>query len=145
MTLKIALVDAGPLIAYYAKGDEWHKASQQFFATFSGKLITSEPVVTEVMWNLSSDWRVQNEFLDDLQNELYTVAPLTRPDFKYIAELNEKYKNVPGDFADLSIVAISERFGLLDVVSLDVDFDIYRAYGRKKYAQLFPKYNSPPK
>ncbi|MBA3995041.1 MAG: VapC toxin family PIN domain ribonuclease [Cyanobacteria bacterium DS2.3.42] len=139
MALTVALIDAGPLVAYYNKGDRWHSSAQRFFEIFKGKLITSEPVVTEVMWHLSVDWHVQNAFLDDLQRELFTVASLTPPDFKYIAELNEKYKDLPGDFADLSIVALSERFHLLDVVSLDADFDIYRAYGKKKFVQLFQK------
>jgi len=139
VALKDALIDAGPLVAYYNKGDKWHGAARNFFESFRGKLITSEPVVTEVMWLLAADRRVQNEFLMDLQNELFIVASLALTDFKYIAELNEKYKDLPGDFADLSIVALSERFGLLNVVSLDADFDVYRAYGKKTFRQLFPK------
>ncbi len=139
MALTVALIDAGPLVAYYNRGDKWHSAAQKFFEIFKGKLVTSEPVVTEVMWHLSTDWRVQNAFLGDLQRELYTVASLSPLDFKYIADLNEKYKDLPGDFADLSVVALSERFQILDVVSLDADFDIYRAYGKKKFVQLFQK------
>ena len=145
MTLSAALIDAGPLVAYYNKNDKWHNTSRAFFEAFKGKLITSEPVSTEVMWLLNADWRVQNEFLNDLQKELFVLASLIPADFKYIAELNEKYKDLPGDFADLSIVAVSERLALLNVVSLDADFDIYRAYGKKRFVQLFPKHESPPK
>ena len=139
MRLAEALIDSGPLVAYYDKGDKWHRAAQIFFESFKGKLITSEPVVTEVMWLLSADWRVQNEFLMDLHNGLFLVNALTMTDFKYIADLNEKYRDLPGDFADLSIVALSERFELLNVVSLDADFDIYRAYRKRNFKQLFPK------
>jgi len=140
-----ALIDAGPLVAYYNKGDRWHAAALKFFESFKGKLITSAPVSTEVMWQLSADWRVQNEFLKDLQNELFVVASLSPSDFEYIAELNEKYCDLPGDFADLSIVALSERLGVLNVVSLDADFDIYRAYRKKAFKQLFPKWELPAK
>ncbi|MBC7997654.1 MAG: PIN domain-containing protein [Leptolyngbya sp.] len=140
MAFTEAFIDAGPLVAYYNKGDNWHKTAENFFETFKGKLITSEPVATEVMWLLSADWRVQNEFLMDLQKELFLVASLTVPDFRYIAELNEKYKDLPGDFADLSIVALSQRFEVFNVVSLDSDFDIYRSYGKKAFRQLFPKH-----
>jgi predicted nucleic acid-binding protein len=139
MPLTEALIDAGPLVAYYNQGDKWHTTTKKFFEIFKGKLITSEPVSTEVMWLLSSDWRVQNEFLSDLYNELYQIRPLIPADFKYIAELNEKYKDLPGDFADLSIVAISERLGIQNVVSLDSDFDVYRQYRKKTFKQLFPK------
>jgi len=140
MTLTVAFIDAGPLVAYYNRGDKWHAMAQRFFESFKGRLITSESVVTEVMWLLAEDWRVQNELLEDLQKELYQIIPLTLPDLKAIASLNKKYRNVPGDFADLSIVALSERLEVRDVVSLDADFDIYRAYGNKTFNQLFPKW-----
>lgn len=139
MGLTVALIDSGPLVAYYNRGDKWHAAARKFFDVYKGKLVTSLAVSTEVMWLLGGDWRVQNEFLKDLQNELYTVESVIPQDFRYIADMNEKYKDVPGDFADLTIVALSERLGVVNVVSLDADFDIYRAYGKKPFKQLFPK------
>lgn len=142
MPLTVAFIDAGPLVAYYNKGDNWHSLAQKFFESFKGRLITTEAVITEVMWLLADDWRVQNELLEDLQKELYQVIPLTLPDFKAIASLTKKYRNVPGDFADLSIVALSERLEVRDVVSLDADFDIYRSYGKKAFNQLFPKWEN---
>lgn len=145
MALTVALIDSGPLVAYYNKGDEWHISARKFFESFKGKLVTSVAVATEVMWLINQDWRVQNEFLNDVQKELYFVENLVPSDFKYIAELNEKYRNLAGDFSDLTIVALSERFGLLNVVSLDADFNIYRSYGNKSFNQLFPKWEPPVK
>ena len=129
MPIQIALIDAGPLIAYYDGGDAWHKAAKEFFDKFRGQLVTSEPIVTEVMWLLKRDRAVQKEFLSDLANGLYTVKSLELADFNSIIELNEKYKDVPADFADLSIVVLSARLGIKNVVSLDSDFDIYRTAG----------------
>jgi uncharacterized protein len=140
--LVVALIDAGPLVAYYNGSDKWHRAAKKFFEEFRGKLVTSEPVVTEVMYLLDTDWRVQNEFLSDLTRELYHVEALTITDFQYISELNEKYKDLPGDFADLSIVAMATRLNLLNVVSLDADFDVYRNLS-KTFNQLFPKWDQP--
>jgi uncharacterized protein len=137
-----ALIDAGPLIAYYNGGDKWNVTANKFVESYRGQLITSEPIITEVMWNLKTDWRVQNEFLSDLQKELYTVESLVLTDFKYLSELNEKYEDLPGDFADLSIVALSTRLGILDVVSIDGDFDVYRSLG-KTFNQVFPKWEEP--
>lgn len=139
MPITETLIDSGPIIAYYNKSDRWHTLVRNFFETFKGKLVTTEAVATEVMWLLANDWRVQNEFLHDLQIELFTVVPLNLSDFAYIAKLNEKFKDLPGDFADLSIVALSERLSVDNVVSLDSDFDIYRAYGRKTFQQLLLK------
>ena len=139
MPLVTALIDAGPLVAYYSKGDKRHTIARDFFEKFQGSLITSEAVVTEVMWLLGGDWRVQNEFLCDLRKGLYEVLSLTAVDFESIAALNEKYKDLPGDFADLSIVVLSKRLNVLALVSIDGDFDIYRSYGKKPFKQLFPK------
>jgi len=38
-----------------------------------------------------------------------------------IAELFEKYSNLPADFADLSLVTISERCDIPQIVTLDRD------------------------
>ena len=145
MPLIEALIDSGPLVAYYNGSDKWHSDARAFFETFKGRLITSEPVATEVMYLLEKNRRVQNEFLSDLSKELYTIESLVVTDFKYIAELNEKYKDLPGDFADLSIVALSERLGLRNVVSLDADFDVYRNLGNKPFIQLFTEWKQPGK
>ena len=140
MAHAVALIDSGPLVAYYNRSDKWHARARKFFESFKGRLILSEPVATEVMYLLDGDWRVQNEFLSDLHTELYTLEPLKISDFAYIAKLNEKYKNLPGDFADLCLVALSDRLSLLNVVSLDADFDVYRNLGGKPFIQLFPKW-----
>ncbi|HEY9757258.1 MAG TPA: hypothetical protein V6C97_18970 [Oculatellaceae cyanobacterium] len=55
------------------------------------------------------DREAQQEFLSDLAKELYVVKPLVPRDYSRIAVLHEKYKNVPADFADLSIVALPDR------------------------------------
>jgi predicted nucleic acid-binding protein len=134
-----ALIDSGPLVAFYNEDDSWHLVARKFFEGFKGKLITTEPVATEVMYLLEADRRVQNECLSDLHEELFRIESLTVGDFKFIAELNEKYKSLPRDFADLSILAVSLRLKLTNVVSLDSDFDIYRSLG-KKFTNFFPKW-----
>ena len=77
------------------------------------------------MWLLSSNWRTQNELLLDLARELYECVPLLTQDFTRIAELNARYADLPGDFADLSLIAISERLDISAIATFDSDFDIY--------------------
>ena len=55
------------------------------------------------MYLLSSDYRTQNEFLNDLAQKLYRSIPLLPEDFTRIKQLNEQYADLPGDFADLSL------------------------------------------
>jgi predicted nucleic acid-binding protein len=57
------LVDTGLLVAFYDAADQHHNAVVQFYATCTARLITTIGCVTEVMWLLSPNWQVQNEFL----------------------------------------------------------------------------------
>ncbi|MBZ0187613.1 MAG: PIN domain-containing protein [Candidatus Obscuribacterales bacterium] len=136
--MKNTLIDAGPIIAYFNRGDRWHQQIRSFLSTFKGQFVTTAPVVTEAMWLLRQDIAVQNEFLFDLAKGLYTVENLLPEDFDRMARLNKKYSDVPADFADLSLVVISERLDIEEILSLDSDFDIYRRLGRKSFKRIFP-------
>jgi predicted nucleic acid-binding protein len=99
--------------------------------------VTTVGCVTEVLWLLASDWRVQNEFLTHLANNIYECESLLPQDFARIAELNAQYADLPGDFSDLSLVAISERLNIAAIATLDKDFDIYRRYRKQPFERVF--------
>jgi predicted nucleic acid-binding protein len=130
------LIDAGPIIAYYSAKDKWHSRVKSFYETFTGQLVTTCPVVTEAMHLMRANYLVQNELLSHISRGLYTVVPLEPPDFARMAELNIKYAEIPCDFADLSLVVVSERLDIKDVASLDSDFDIYRRFRRGAINQV---------
>lgn len=104
----IILIDSGILVAYYNQSDRVHEQVKAFLEQSTSRLVTTLVCISEVMWLLASDWRVQNEFLTDLSKELYEWVQLIPNDFERIAALNTQYADLPGDFADLSLVAISE-------------------------------------
>lgn len=143
MTPSLILVDAGPLIAYYNQNDPWHKRVLDFFNSCTSQFVTTDCCLTEAMWILKADHFVQNELLLDLSRGLYLNESLQPTDFSRIAELNSKYADVPADFADLSLIAISERLDISAIVSLDKDFDIYRRLGKQKFVRVFPKGQKP--
>jgi uncharacterized protein len=133
----LSLIDSGVLIAYYSAADRYHSQVCHFLEGCTSQLITTHSCVTEVMWLLSSDLRTQNEFLLDLAKELYECVPLLPRDFTRIAELNTQYADLPGDFADLSLIAISERLDIAAIATLDSDFDIYRRYRKQPFERIF--------
>jgi predicted nucleic acid-binding protein len=140
-----ALIDSGPIVAYYNGEDDWHAIAVEFFEKFKGQLVTTEAVVTEVMYCLAQDVDSQSEFLADLHREIYRTEPLAPSDYRLVDELNRKYSDVPGDFADLSLIVIAERLNCVEIVSLDSDFDIYRAYGKTTFKQLLSQLKKPRK
>jgi predicted nucleic acid-binding protein len=54
------------------------------------------------------------------------ISELTQAHERRMQELMERYKNVPIDLADSSLVAISESLKLMRIFTLDSDFRIYR-------------------
>jgi uncharacterized protein len=133
----LILVDSGILTAYYSATDNYHLQVCRFLEGCNSRLITTHSCVTEVMWLLSSNWRTQNEFLLDIAKELYECVPLLPQDFTRIAQLNAQYADLPGDFADLSLIAISERLNVGEIATLDGDFDIYRRYRKQPFDRIF--------
>ena len=133
----IILTDSSILVAYYSAKDNYHDSVCYFFEQCSSELITTTACVTEVMYLLSSDYRTQNEFLNDLAQKLYRSVPLLAQDFARIKQLNEQYADLPGDFADLSLIAISERLNISAIITLDSDFDIYRRYRKEPFERVY--------
>jgi uncharacterized protein len=108
-----------------------------FLGSYTGRLITTLACVTEVMWLLASDYRVQNEFLLHLSNQIYECEALQLRDFVRIAELNTQYSDLPADFADLALVAVSERLNISAIATLDKDFDVYRRFRNQGFERVF--------
>lgn len=133
----IILTDSSILIAYYSAKDNYHDSVCRFFEQCTSELITTLACVTEVMYLLSVDYRTQNEFLSDLAQTLYQCISLLPEDFTRIEQLNEQYADLPGDFADLSLIAISERLNISAILTLDSDFNIYRRYRKQPFERIF--------
>jgi predicted nucleic acid-binding protein len=133
----IILTDSSILVAYYSAKDNYHNSVFNFFEQCSSQLITTIPCVTEVMYLLNKDYRTQNEFLNDLAQKLYQYIPLLPEDFTRIRQLNEQYADLPVDFADLSLIAISERLNISAIITLDSDFDIYRRYRKQPFQRIY--------
>lgn len=133
----VIIVDSGILVAYYSVKDRYHQQVRVFFERCTSDLITTTACVTEVVWLLSPDWRIQNKFLQGVARGVFEPIPLLSEDFLRITELNERYADLPGDFADLSLIAISERLDIPAIATLDSDFDVYRRYRRQPFERVF--------
>jgi uncharacterized protein len=123
MTHSVILVDTGILVAFYDQIDRHHNQVVQFLGNYRGRLLTTVGCVTEVMWLLAADYRVQNEFLRHLSEQIYECEELQKKDFLRIAELNQQYSDLPADFPDLALVAVSERLNISGIATLDKDFN----------------------
>jgi len=133
----LILIDSGIIVAFYDAKDRYHQQVIEFFSICTSQLITTVACVTEVMWLLAPDIRVQNEFLSALATGVFITANLTPDDYIRIAELNQIYQDLPGDFADLSLITISENLKISAIATLDKDFDVYRRYRSQPFVRVF--------
>jgi predicted nucleic acid-binding protein len=121
------LVDAGPLVALIHEDDHEHRACKETFAHFNEPLGTVWPVLTEAMYLLSFSLAAQSALLEMIESGVVEILPLDTSDIPRIRELMRKYRDLPMDLADASLVRVAERERLRRIFTIDRrDFQIYR-------------------
>jgi uncharacterized protein len=130
-------VDSGPLVALFDKDDAHHARSLDFVRRLAGEAVSNLAVVTEVVYLLDFSPRVQIDFLTWIRRGGLTLVELEAADFDRIIELLGKYRDLPMDFADASLVTICERLDIRHVASFDRDFSIYRFRNRLMFRNVF--------
>ncbi len=135
------LIDSGILLSYYLQQEPLHQAVVAFFDQNAAQLNTSPICIAEVFWLLGnpSDPRVlaaQNHLLGAVSRSGIEAINLLPEDYARSAELNQRYADRPGDFADLTLVTLSERLNVAEIRSLDSDFAIYRRFRREPFRRV---------
>ncbi len=125
------VVDAGPLIALFNSRDRYHQVVLDFVRDFNSHFISNHAVVTEVTHLLDFSVNTQLNFLKWIQKGGIHIQAILDEDLDRIITLTAKYRDRPMDFADASLVALSERMGIRDIATLDQDFYVYRLRNRK--------------
>ncbi|OGL46742.1 MAG: pilus assembly protein [Candidatus Schekmanbacteria bacterium RBG_13_48_7] len=131
------LIDSGPLIALFDKDDRYHQQAINFIRKFEGELITNYAVITEVTHLLDFSVRVQIDFLHWILSGGITPVDVLNEDLNRIVELTGKYLDLPMDFADASLIVLSERMKIKEVASIDKDFGIYRTRDKQRFHNVF--------
>jgi uncharacterized protein len=131
------VVDSGPIIALFDAGDAHHDRALEFVRRTRARLISSLAVVTEAMYVLDESLPACKNLLAWVQAGGLTLVGPEAGDFARVAELMEKYADLPMDFTDAVVVALCEQLGIVHVASVDRDFTIYRYKGRSKFVNVF--------
>jgi predicted nucleic acid-binding protein len=119
------LVDAGPLIALQDRSDRYHHRIKEYLAGFAGHLLTTWPVLAEACHFLPE--RSQIRFLRWAAAGGLTVVELDESALSTIADWKEKYRNLPMDLADASLLWAAAQTGVVDILTIDLrDFTAYR-------------------
>jgi predicted nucleic acid-binding protein len=122
------LVDSGPLVAILNRNEAHHGRCSAALAGLTGPMMSTWPVLTETMSFLGdrAGWiAIDRLWTMILRGELQ-VVPIEKGWFPRLRALMEKYRDVPMDLADASLVVLAERLKQRRIFTVDGDFRIYR-------------------
>lgn len=135
--MKSILIDAGPIIALYRKNDSYHKTALEFIKSFKGRLITTWPVVAEVMYELCRP-DVQEKFLLWIERGGLEIANIGQDSITGLIKLIRQYSDIPMDLADATLMLYAEKTGVNEIATIDSDFHIYRTLKKNYLKNIFP-------
>jgi predicted nucleic acid-binding protein len=131
---EIGLLDTGVLVALIDRDDDSHESAVSSVGGFRGNLATTEAVLTEALHLLRRTHGGQDACLRFFLRGGATLFPASLHALSRCRELMEEYADLPADYADATIVALSEEVGTRIVFTLDRrGFSTYRDRAGKDF------------
>ena len=132
------IVDAGPLIAVLDASDHWHRWAVCALETLTDELHTTEAVLAEVCHRFRKHRPAIHVLLETIRDGRLRIVPVYPDATVRIEQLLRKYDRM--DFADATLVALSELHQRAQLVTLDViDFSIYRRLDGRQVPTIMPQ------
>ena len=122
------LCDTGPIVALLNRKDPLHSRCTNVAQTIPDTFLTTQACITEAMYLLGRDtgypgidllWR----FLD---GGLLTVAECSSASLPEIRRLMDRYKDLPCDYADATLVSLANETDIRTIFTIDSHFHAYR-------------------
>ena len=130
------ILDTGPWIALIDRSEAKHEVSVYWFRRFEGNLFSTEAVLTEVLYLLNFSSKAQSAAIDFVLSAAVILVPSNQDSLARAKRLMDKYKNVPMDYADATLVALAEDLSTNHVVTFDSHFAIYRLPSKRPFIIL---------
>jgi uncharacterized protein len=120
----VIVCDTGPLVAAALSNDARHAECVGLFNDLheaGRELLIPALVAAEVgyLLNREAGARVESLFLRSIAGGAFQAVDLTAADYLRMAELVANYGDLPLGTTDASMIAVSERLKLTEVVALD--------------------------
>src|SRR5262249_6906152 len=133
-----AIVDAGPLVAFFDRAEQYHRWVAERIEELDAPLLVCEPVLAEAMYLIARYATAQDVLLGLVQNGALNVAFPIEEHIDAIRKLLQKYRDTPMSLADACIVRMAEIYDRHAVLTLDSDFSVYRKHGRTSLTVIHP-------
>jgi predicted nucleic acid-binding protein len=138
----MVICDTGPLIAIIDATDPYHNGTRQMIVSLGAtQLITTVPCLTEAFYFLHrfGGWNAQSQLWLLLESGGLQIDDQLVNDLPRISDLMQQYRDAPMDFADASLVALAERLGVRQLMTIDRHFYSYRLVDGAFLEVLFPE------
>lgn len=128
------LVDTGPLVATIDVHDAYHEVCAAAIEEIEPPLLTTWPVIAEAMHFLGPSLHLQDILWEVIERGTVRIADLDADDRARMRHLMRKYRDLPMDIADATLVALAERERINRIFTIDRrDFSIYKPAGMKRF------------
>ncbi len=135
----MVIADTGFWLALADRNDRYHAPAVDALAGLRERLITTWPVVTETCHMLASRLGADAvlAFIASARQEAFAMFSLEPAHFPEIERLMTKYRELPMDLADASLVILAQELGSGRILSTDRrDFRTYRWKSRRPFSNL---------
>ena len=132
------LADTGPIVALLDESDSHHPWARQCFKHLAPPLLTCEAVLCEALFLLRRFRPGRRQLLRMISGGTVSIDPCLGHRLPDIAELLEKYDDIPMDFADACLLRMAEDSRHTKVWTIDSDFRTYRLSNRRVVPVLAP-------
>jgi len=131
------LVDAGPLIALIHEDDDEHQRCREAFAAMNEPLGTVWPAIADAVHLLSFASQAQEALWEMIETGAVEILPLGIDEIARMKVLMRKYRDLPMDLADGTLVALADLLEVPKVFTLDhKDFSIYRFKQKTRFTLI---------
>jgi predicted nucleic acid-binding protein len=133
-----AIVDTGPLVAFFDRREQHHRWVSDRFDELATPLLVCERVLVEAMHLLARHPEAQDALFELLQSGVIALAFEIDGHVAALRKLLQKYRDRPMSLADACIVRMAEIHDRHAVLTLDSDFLVYRKHGRASLTLISP-------
>ena len=132
------LLDTGAFVALVHRSEKRHAECVAALENWTGAIVTTEAVVTETLYLVGPRWSAQKVCVEFLLRGAFLLVPLSLASLERVFALMERYRDVPMDFADATLVTLGEELETERVFTLDRrGFSTYRLNRRRAF-QIVP-------
>ena len=132
------ILDTGPLVAFLNRQDTYHDWSVAQWNEIFPPMLTCEAVLSEACFLLRRQDKGIKHIFELLRRKAIHVPFRLTENNAPVADLMQKYENIPMSLADACLVRMAEMLDESSIFTLDDHFTVYRKNKRQVIPLLVP-------